>query len=1339
MTIATLEETHTDKFGFKGLAGGQIQVVPGWGEEELGRKLVQLFDVANSSGLFVAAGNDDAFVVGKLSDLHEIGFTSEFKKSLEDKVTKHKLNGKPSHVGFTSDEKSIYAGVDGELRVFATDKPDTQLKSIVLGDDIAQVLPNPRVASDAAVVTANGSLFFLDLAKGTSKRIEVPESVTRASWSPKGKQLVAGTSGNCSIYQLRPDGSTAAVVEAPTNNEDEVLSGTAEVTEILWLETHLFFVSYSKVDDEDTESSSYLIFRDKNGPTTYKKAEEDLSPPFGDASRGRSWFSAVLRDYAGLDYLIATNFAPSTEITMLTKDEILRATDDSMNATMPYTDFDTSAIGIGLDVTSKDDVDTPIPGASTSDPLPLLWILNNEGRLAGWHIVSLDGIKQHTAGVEPLQKAISEAAKEASTAASLFGGDGGSSQQKTASPSPFAAGPGTASPFAAGASPFAADASPFAAGASGSPFAAGASKLSFSNFKNPTLPDEKPKSENTPTFGSSKFGDMKFGNSSFGSSSFGSSGPGGSGGAFGAKVTFGSGSNPKEPSPVPEAQSTQPTSTPTIQKMDDDSDDEGHNFKFDESMADDLEPTTEGDQTDQLLAALAKDDAPAAKDAPSKDGDSALFAPLTAQKGMGLTSRHAKAKKDDKKDDKEDDTKPVPSFGFNLNKTSASATGKSKFGSQATGGSGFTFGKDSNSESPFLAAAASNPFAGKGFFGSTEKKDEAEEKPKTDSAASNEPKITELSSGDDEGESKKSEQSIADKPKELQVKDQSQPMERVSSREKTPIKELIKKFDSSSSQDLNKEDLQKLKAASGQTKSTPEVAVEDEDDEQEDDALEKLDQASFAKHTTHGKSDTDPAKFDDDAQEKAALEKLDEAGFAKEASSGSSGEAPKTSVKFDDDAEEDEALKRLNEASFTKEANGSSNQEGDSSFAQFDEDDENEFDEFDDDYEDYEGEFTEENVDEEDEEDADYVHVHDERNQTESIDETYEFDDGDDEHDDDFDNSVVDPSLKPPALPVSGVYSGFEPASSLPAAAVERAPMVSTETQTEPEPEPAHEQPEPEPEPEPFAMPLPVPSMKMFEDSSTETPKTLGAAMEQIYLEVESEFETLTENYHLLETYLRDQDAFQEEEYALSITEVEKWRLGGAYELANEVFEELEKVSPYAAKFEGADDDINKCNKGLGVLEYKIARYQSLRPKEEKEEVLRQRALSAREQKLKNSLRVKTEKIRSDLIDLEATVTQMKAQTIFLNGGTYSTSTTRIQDTIGRITENFRERLANLDAIEATETLDNLSLASAGDVKAITTGDSSFVGPDESSYFIVPSDAPFANSFRQLMGGRQVM
>lgn len=202
---------------------------------------------------------------------------------------------------------------------------------------------------------------------------------------------------------------------------------------------------------------------------------------------------------------------------------------------------------------------------------------------------------------------------------------------------------------------------------------------------------------------------------------------------------------------------------------------------------------------------------------------------------------------------------------------------------------------------------------------------------------------------------------------------------------------------------------------------------------------------------------------------------------------------------------------------------------------------------------------------------------------------------------------------------------------------------------------------------------------------------------------------------------------------------MEKWRLGGAYELANEVFEELEKVSPYAAKFEGADDDINKCNKGLGVLEYKIARYQSLRPKEEKEEVLRQRALSAREQKLKNSLRVKTEKIRSDLIDLEAIVTQMKAQTIFLNGGTYSTSITRIQDTIGRITENFRERLANLDAIEATETLDNLSLASAGDVKAITTGDSSFVGPDESSYFIVPSDAPFANSFRQLMGGRQVM
>lgn len=1283
----------------------------GWEPEQVGKKLLNLFDVANASGLFVAAGNDKSYVLGQLSDLHAVGFTNEHVKSLTDKVSKHEVKGMPSLVGFTSDEKNVYVCVDNVLSLFAVNEPDVPFKTIDLGEEIVQVLPNPRVGSDAAVVTAKGSLLFVDLAKGSFDRIEVPEPVTRACWSPKGKQIVAGTSGKCSIYQLRPDGSTAAVLEAP--EDDEIITDGAEVAELVWLETHLFYVSYTSSVEDVSGSAQYIITRSKDAPNTYKKAEEDISAPSGyELFRGRSWYTSILRSYAGVGYLLATNYADSNEITMFTKDEILRATDDTMTAITPFRENDDHfAIGLGLDVTSTEDVDNPIPGSASSGPLPLMWLLDDEGYLSGWYISCLDGIKQGTADIKPLLEASKEAVKEATDAESLFGGEKAAPAATTApatTASPFTAGAspftaGTSSPFGAGASsPFTAGASssPFAAGATANPFSAGASKLSFSNFTNPTVPDDKPKSENAPAFGSNKFGEMKSfgGDSPFGKSSFGS-GTKSSGGAFGAKVTFGGDS--KESTPAPESPAVTPA--PTIRKMnDDDSEDEGHSFKFDEGMADDLEPTTEGDQTDAMFAAFAKkDDAPKAK----TDDDSALLKPFTAPKKSGLTSRHAKAEETTKEEPKEEPKeapKPTSSFfgtkpdgekkpsGFG----SQAADAEKKpfgFGSQATEGKPFAFGQNASSESAFLSAAAPNPFAGKGFFGS-DKKDE-----KPDTAEKNEPKITELSS-EEEGKGKKPELAIEDKPKELLIKD-GQSMERVPSRDKTPIKELIKKFDSSSSQDLNKDDLQKLKASSGQTKSTPEVAVEDEDDEEEDEAIAKLDEASFTKHT---KRKEEP-KYDDDAEEESAIEKLDEASFAKESST--------------------------------------SKNDGESSFAQFGEDGDDEGD-FESDF----GDYSEEELEEEEDIDDDgldgedgYVYVdddeHDGREQTESINDTYDLEDEEqeDEHDDEFDKSIVDPALTPAALPAaSDVHSGFEPASSLPAAPP-RAPMVSSETQTDLEPEP-----EPEPEPVPFEMPLPVPSMEVFEDPSTETPKTLDAAMEQIYLEVESEFQTLTENCDLLTEYLEDQIDFQDPEYANSITEVERWRLGGAYLLRDEIFEELEKVTPYAAKYQAAEEDITKCNKAQGVLEYKIARYQSLRPQEQKEEVLRQRALSAREQKLKHSLREQTETMRSRIVDLQGTVTQMKAQTIFLNNGTYSTSTARIQAAIARYTESFRERLATLDAIEATQTLDNLSLASGGNVKAIGAGEG-YVAPDESTSFIVPSDTPFANSFRQLMGGRKVM
>ena len=75
--------------------------------------------------------------------------------------------------------------------------------------------------------------------------------------------------------------------------------------------------------------------------------------------------------------------------------------DDSRRAQLPMTEdlTDTSAIGVGLDLSSKDKVLRPLPKEehdTSPGPLPALMILNHEGILSTWWIVYAESIRQGT-------------------------------------------------------------------------------------------------------------------------------------------------------------------------------------------------------------------------------------------------------------------------------------------------------------------------------------------------------------------------------------------------------------------------------------------------------------------------------------------------------------------------------------------------------------------------------------------------------------------------------------------------------------------------------------------------------------------------------------------------------------------------------------------------------------------------------------------------------------------------------------------------------------------------------------------------------------------------------
>ncbi len=134
------------------------------------------------------------------------------------------------------------------------------------GTVITELAFNPVMASMISVVFSNGSLalFMLDGTKAPDCATLPPaENITCVSWSPKGKQLVAGKweqngSGspsrsrqdfllypgrkNGSLTQYKPDLKEAKTMQGP--------SPSLEAVSVLWISTYLFMVAYRNKAEE---------------------------------------------------------------------------------------------------------------------------------------------------------------------------------------------------------------------------------------------------------------------------------------------------------------------------------------------------------------------------------------------------------------------------------------------------------------------------------------------------------------------------------------------------------------------------------------------------------------------------------------------------------------------------------------------------------------------------------------------------------------------------------------------------------------------------------------------------------------------------------------------------------------------------------------------------------------------------------------------------------------------------------------------------------------------------------------------------------------------------------
>ena len=191
----------------------------------------------------------------------------------------------------------------------------------------------------------------------------------------------------------------------------------------MWLQNDEFLVVYTPTaaSYESAPESTFQLVTRQTGTSNYAFQKLlDPSPPFGINRFPPSHFINRLLDFSpDLTDLLIVASTCSPDIGLLTKSKKPLSSDmpaetitnkytttalalDNRRAQLPCSEdtSDTSPIGVAIDLSSRDNVNRPIPGDEMEEsitPLPALMVLNHEGLLSAWWVVYNDAVRQGTA------------------------------------------------------------------------------------------------------------------------------------------------------------------------------------------------------------------------------------------------------------------------------------------------------------------------------------------------------------------------------------------------------------------------------------------------------------------------------------------------------------------------------------------------------------------------------------------------------------------------------------------------------------------------------------------------------------------------------------------------------------------------------------------------------------------------------------------------------------------------------------------------------------------------------------------------------------------------------
>lgn len=460
-------------------------------------------------------------------------------------LVKTQLKSSAILLAFTSDEQSLLVytedntlflytqdalkGASGPTKTLITSDTQNSNNVPVFGasSPLVGLLPRPQHSQQVALVNKSGVVTLFNIETGELKH--VTSDASALSWSPQGKAFTIGTSGSSrSLSQYTHDGDKRQEYAIPDDLDSEL-----EIASVTWVAAGKYIVA---LFDPEGRCVLCMVTTNKEDKSSTWLTTENASEPFGDEERTSSWYQALINNWGGsqFPYVLVTASAKSNDLAILTGDSIFDMQDESKRATLPFRTPESSPVGIALDFSSTETVPEPVKGIDECAPLPIVWILDNEGNVLAWNVFYTKGIKDESVKLSNIMENYNKTNQEASASRPETSSSTISNASAFGSAPVFGGTPSGASPFASN-SPFALNKS----NSTSSPFSGIGNKDGNSSS---TLTDSK------PAFGSSGFG--QFGKSdsktpAFGSSTFGSSTTDNKP-AFGSS-TFGSGTTDNKP------------------------------------------------------------------------------------------------------------------------------------------------------------------------------------------------------------------------------------------------------------------------------------------------------------------------------------------------------------------------------------------------------------------------------------------------------------------------------------------------------------------------------------------------------------------------------------------------------------------------------------------------------------------------------------------------------------------------------------------------------------------------------------------------------------------------